>query len=96
MEKTIKYVGLNVHKDTIQVAIAEKGRTKISAIRLRQPPDERKSCGTQPANFSVISCRINDPAFEMIDEHTPNKSMGQGLIFFVDKCQPYQLVSHIG
>lgn len=26
MEKTIKYIGLDVHKDTIQVAIAEEGR----------------------------------------------------------------------
>jgi transposase len=28
MEKTIKYIGLDVHKDTIQVAIAEEGRKK--------------------------------------------------------------------
>lgn len=28
MEKTIKYIGLDVHKDTIQVAIAEEGRNK--------------------------------------------------------------------
>lgn len=28
MKKTIKYVGLDVHKDTIQVAIAEEGRER--------------------------------------------------------------------
>ena len=32
MEKTIRYVGLDVHKDTIQVAIAEEGRKKLTTL----------------------------------------------------------------
>jgi hypothetical protein len=41
MRKNLRFVGLNVHKDSISVAMAENGREPARLLETVRPADER-------------------------------------------------------
>ena len=63
-EVTTAFIGLDVHKDSIAIAVTVPGRAAPRFLgptgpdfRQRQPRDVPMQCGSQPANIRVIHRR---------------------------------------